>query len=278
MFRTIGFKNVFCTENPENEKGMDLFIVLGEEHVNLCCFRTSDNHFDPEVSSIRFCASKFWIPSRVVGKHNKTCHIFTHSFLFIAIFNSFFMSFVDIVCRQSRLHYALTSPHLIIYCEDEQTNCFCKKPPIEMCGKLVHHTFHNPEHASKLARKVKTSYLYIKIYAQNYFDHICNSSCLKFQFQGVWAYFKRTGEFSGDLLFDRAGAEFPVQARSYEDLTTKLLELLRKRPQESIVGNGKVACSECCERVGSLRVSKIESVTMICYKCGKSVTQGVLVL
>lgn len=47
---------------------MDLFMLMKDEQVNLCCFRTQDNRFDPEVSSAPFCAARFWIPEHVIGR------------------------------------------------------------------------------------------------------------------------------------------------------------------------------------------------------------------
>ncbi len=68
VFKELGFRNIFCRGCLETEKGMDLFILLEEDQVNLCCFRTLDGRNDPEVSSAQFCAAKFWIPERVIGK------------------------------------------------------------------------------------------------------------------------------------------------------------------------------------------------------------------
>lgn len=75
----------------------------------------------------------------------------------------FLFAIVEVISTQNRLHFALTCPHIIIYCGDDDTTCFCKKPPMEMCGKIVQHTFHVPENAPKLTRKVLILFIVLNI-------------------------------------------------------------------------------------------------------------------
>jgi len=58
---------MFCRDITGNQRGKDLFIILGEEQIDLCCFRTLDNQTDTTVTSCQFTASKFWIPERITG-------------------------------------------------------------------------------------------------------------------------------------------------------------------------------------------------------------------
>lgn len=67
MFSDMGIRNVFCREINDNERGKDLFIILGEEQIDLCCYRTLDNQTDSSVSSAAFTACEFWIPERIIG-------------------------------------------------------------------------------------------------------------------------------------------------------------------------------------------------------------------
>lgn len=95
--------------------------------------------------------------------------------------------------------------------------------------------------------------------------------------KGAWAYFKRTGEYSGEFSFERMGESEDVQAANYEELAEKLVVLMRRRKWDKIIGEGKASCLECGCSVDCIMVTKIDGVPLICYKCGKHISTGKLV-
>ncbi len=97
--------------------------------------------------------------------------------------------------------------------------------------------------------------------------------------KGTWAYLKRTGDFSGELSFERMGKSGHVEAANYEDLATKIVGLLRHRKWNEIRGGGKAACLDCTQvEEGCIKVFKIEGFPLICYKCKQECTEGVFVV